>query len=225
MYLFTFSVACGPPEGGPTPSDAGTDTGTAAADTAGAEVGDVGDTDGSVDADGEERRTTEDYPLAQCDALDPNRCSLPWPSNLYLAPDPDRTSGYQLRFGAESLPKASGGSHADPKPYRRRDGYGLGTPILAHFPNVDTSAMPDRYNVEASMADDAPVVLLEVQADGSVERVPYWVEMDAHASEMPRERLLIVRPAVILEENTRYIVAYRNLETTVGEAIEPSAAF
>lgn len=244
ICLFVVIAACGPPEGG---QDTGQplDSGVDAADTAGADAGDAGDTrtpdsspadtggetgtdagsDAGMDADGGDMRSTEDYPLAQCDKLDPSRCALPWPSNLYLAPDAERETGYQLRFGQMSLPQASGASHANPKPYRRRDGYGLGSPILTHFPNVDISEMPDRYDIEPSMAEDASIVFLEVQEDGSVERVPYWVELDAQAKDNPEDQLLIVRPAVILEENTRYVIAYRNLETDGGDPIEPSAAF
>jgi hypothetical protein len=36
---------------------------------------------------------------------------------------------------------------------------------------------------------------------------------------------LFVRPAVLLEENTRYVVAFRDLQTTDGEAIDPSESF
>lgn len=234
VCLAAFQFGCGDP-----PEDKGTGLGADAGDDDVADVGesvaaDVGVPEDVAEdiaedvetdtADAAPQRTTEDYPLAQCDDLDPTRCGLPWPSNLYLAPDEERPTGYQLRFGDESLPKLSGGSHADPTPYRRRDGYGLGTPILAHFPDVDTSAMPTRFDIEASMDDDAPVVLLEADDDG-VEQVPFWAELDARASPPEETQLLIVRPAVILEENTRYIVAYRNLQTTDGEPIEASDAF
>lgn len=169
--------------------------------------------------------STRDYPLASCDSLEPFRCSLPWPSNLYLAPDEDRATGYQLRFGEESLPENSRGDQLDPEPYRRLDGYGLGTPIMAHVPNVDTSEMATRFDIEPSVSPDAPVVLLEVGEEGGVERVPYWAELDARADDAPDKQLLIVRPAEILEEDTRYVVAFRNLETQDGSAIEPSEAF
>ncbi len=235
----TSLVACGESTGsggGLDPGDAGERSEVGPGETG---VADAGGTDGSSldggapdatgDADaagdaGPDRRT-EDYPLAACDELVPSRCALPWPSNLYLAPDDERRTDYQLRFEAESLPNVSGGAHPDPAPYRHRDGFGLGTPILTHFPDVDTSSMAGRYDVAPSVDDDAKIVLLEVGDDGSTERVPYWAELDQRATEADEQQLLIVRPAVILKENTRYVVAFRDLETRGGEPIEASESF
>ena len=74
--------------------------------------------------------------MPACDAIDPGRCVLPWPSNLYLKADDARDTGYTLTFGDMSLPANSAGDHIEPAAYRRLDGYGLGTPIMALFPNV-----------------------------------------------------------------------------------------
>ncbi|MFB6262054.1 MAG: hypothetical protein ABEL76_00325, partial [Bradymonadaceae bacterium] len=62
-------------------------------------------------------------------------------------------------------------------------------------------------------------------AGNSLERVPYWAELDRRAEKGAERRMLIVRPAVILRENTRYIVAMRNLKREDGGAVEPSPAF
>jgi len=116
-------AACGPTGGS---GDAGPD---ATGDTAPADVSDSGapdappsgdttrgDVDTAGDGDAGRSRSLEDYPLSTCDSLDPAECSLPWPSNLYLAPHQERTTGYQLRFGAESLPDTVGTDHIDPVP-------------------------------------------------------------------------------------------------------------
>lgn len=190
-----------------------------------ADVGGEVEGDGADTVDTGTDRKTEDYPLATCDSLEPFRCSLPWPSNLYLAPDEERATGYQLRFGAESLPENSAGRFIDPEPFRRLDGFGVGTPILVQFPNVDTSEMATRFDIEPSVSEDAPVVLLKVGDNGETERVPYWAELEARTDDSPQKQLLIVRPAQILEENTRYIVAFRDLQTRDGSAIEASDAF
>src|SRR5690554_4937006 len=83
---------------------------------------------------------------SECDALMPSYCTLPWPSNLYLKEDASRPTGYTLDFGAESLPESRDG-HVDPAPYERLDGYGLGTPIIALFPDIDTSEMASESSI------------------------------------------------------------------------------
>ncbi|QDG53641.1 hypothetical protein FIV42_23710 [Persicimonas caeni] len=198
------------------------DTGVTPSEDAGSDVGaDAGDTsDSGDDADA----GTVSYPLSECDPLVEQQCAMPWPSNLYMAPDDTRATGYTLTFGETSLPANRNGSHIDPEPYARMDGYGLGVPIMAVFPDVDVSGMAGRYSVEESVAADAPVVLLRVSEDGNHERVPYWAELDVHA-ESADDQTLFVRPAVILEENARYVVAFRDLKTTAGADIAPSEAF
>src|SRR5258706_14676372 len=61
---------------------------------------------------------------ADCDPLDETECALPWPSNLYLSPDPTRRTGFTLRFGATTLPENVDRRLVEPDAYRRLDGYG-----------------------------------------------------------------------------------------------------
>lgn len=163
------------------------------------------------------------YQAEDCDPLDEGACALPWPSNLYLRPDPARRTGYTLTFGPTSLPANDSRVHPDPALFQRLDGYGVGVPIMALFPNLDVRAMADEYSIERSMAADAPVLLFEV-AGSTLRRVPYFVELDSQEPDAAR-KVLFVRPAVILKEATRYVVAFRNLRTTAGAAITPSLAF
>jgi hypothetical protein len=189
--------------------------------------GDVADTTGGDSADGSD--ATEDVGPdipddPNCDPLMTARCALPWPSNKYLAEDSERTTGYTLSFGPETLPPNTQGTHASPEPYKRLDGYGVGSPIMATFENLDASGLPNENDIAASMAEDAQILLYRVDGE-TVERVPYWAEVDYKAEEDARRKMLIVRPAVILQEDARYLVAFRDLQTTDGEAIEPSTAF
>jgi hypothetical protein len=163
-------------------------------------------------------------PTPDCDPLQPSWCSLPWPSNKYLQPDAKRTTGYQLKLGPKTLPKNASGKHIAPTEYERLDGYGPGSTILVHFANLDISKMPSETDGTSSLAADSQVVLLKVGKDGKVERVPHFVELDLNAVDMAKT-MLFVRPGIILEENTRYVVGFRNLKTTDGAAIEPSPAF
>jgi len=158
-----------------------------------------------------------------CDPLDEAQCALPWPSNLYLHPDTTRPTGHVLRFGATSLPRNRTGVYIDGSSLVHLDGYGLGTPIMAVFPNVDVSGMPDENTLERSLAADARVLLFEVTGT-ALRRVPCWVELDSQEPDSAR-KILFLRPAVILKEATRYIVAFRNLRDTSGGAIAPSRAF
>ncbi|MEZ4432930.1 MAG: hypothetical protein R3F65_10985 [bacterium] len=185
----------------------------------------AGPPDSGVAAD--EGLADEGAPLpegtAGCDGLQDEVCAWPWPSNVYLEPDPARVTGYTLRFGAASLPASTLAGPVDPAPFTRMDGYGLGTPIMAWFPGVDPALLPDETAIEASLASDAAALLFAVGEAGLV-RVPYFVDLDAKAR-AGEPKAVIMRPAVILEPDTRYIVAFRGLRTAEGAAIEPSAAF
>src|SRR5688572_29698386 len=174
----------------------------------------------SPDADAGSMSDPED-----CDPLQPAVCSFPWPSNLYLVDDPSRATGYTLAFGDTTLPANDVGTHVDPEPYRRMDGYGLGTPILVLFPNLDFagSGLDDESDIDASLEPDAPILLYRVSGTELI-RVPYFAELDGFETD-PARRTLIVRPAVILEEATRYAVAIRNLRDTAGNVYDQSEAF
>lgn len=207
--------------------DASADTGSTGATDAGAtDAGtpDTGATTDAADAAGQDADTgAETPPEGPCDPLDPTACALPWPSNVYLAPDPTRATGYALDFGATSLPSNLAGTHIDPAPYARLDGYSPGTAVLVHFPSLDGSDLPGEYHTDASLDPGAPVLWFEVQGDALV-RVPYWAELDAGESNAA-QKLLMVNPAVILKEGTRYVVAFRGLKDLAGAPIPPTEAF
>lgn len=191
----------------------------------------TGDTTGQPDAGGDAEDDVappdDEFVQPDCDDLQPSHCVLPWPSNLYLKADAARATGYTLNFGAESLPKSKDGMQTRPDNWRRLDGYGPGTPLLVHFEGLDISGMPNELHIEKSLDDDAQVVWLEVDAHNAVVRkIPYFVEFDTRPEvKKEKDRLLFVRPAVILNEATRYVVAFRNLKTEAGQAIAPRAAF
>jgi hypothetical protein len=199
----------------PEPDNNGEVTDTGTEDGGDQDAGDV-----TPDPDG---TSTEEQP--NCDSLQPERCELPWPSNLYLKPDDTRTSGYTLNFGEETLPATGSGEQTRPDVFRRLDGYSPGQPIIVLFPDIDTSGLPGELSIEESITDTSPTVLLEVDDSGNVvQRVPHFAELDDRALG-DDEQVLFVRPAVILDEATRYVVAFRNLQDTSGSTIEPSEAF
>ncbi len=160
---------------------------------------------------------------AGCDPLQPGTCAMPWPSDLYLVTDEARATGYTLDFPEGALPASLTAGSIVPDPWRRLDGYGLGTPILALFPEVEPTQLPDETRIADSLAEDAAALLFAVGEDG-LTRVPYYIDLDAQAAD-ETQRIAIMRPAVILAPDTTYIVAYRGLQTTAGDAIPPSEAF
>lgn len=187
---------------------------------------DTSDVPDSGDTTDDARGDTDapDPALRDCDPLQESVCALPWPSSLYLQEDSSRATGYTLQFGATTLPANNRGAHISPEDYRRLDGYSVGGPVMVHFPDLDLTGMPTEWNPGPSLDEDSQVLLWRVLDDGSLERVAHWVETDSHASD-PARQLTFVRPAVILEEATRYIVAFRNLRTTDGAPIPQSPAF
>jgi hypothetical protein len=182
--------------------------------------------DAAVDAR-TDMATTDADPTVQdpndCDPLVEEVCAMPWPSNLYLRPMASRPTGYALQFGRTSLPQTSSGDFVDGSSLQSMDGYGLGTPIMAVFPNLDVTTLPNETRMEQSMAADASALLFEVSGT-TLRRVPYWTELDAREPDASM-RTLFLRPAMILKEATRYVVAFRGLRNTMGTTVPATRAF
>jgi hypothetical protein len=146
----------------------------------------------------------------------PPACALPWPSSLYLKDDPTRKTGYTLSFGSRSLPENKQGIPIDPAAYRKRDGYSVGTPLLLVIPGIDLTGFATEDHLERSLEKDAPLQWFEVSGS-TVRRIPYWVERDSLDLESSRATIF-VRPAVILKEATRYVVALGAIKDCKWEA-------
>lgn len=151
-----------------------------------------------------------------CDPLDTRQCLLPFPSNAY------RADG-RVAFPTIGMPVNAGGVAIDPAEWNRNDGFSPNTPILTHLADLDAeaSALPSWTDLEASLADDATVVLIDTD---SGERVPLWAELDAKAAS-DDDRLLEIHPAVPLREGATYAVALRGLVANSGGPVEPTALF
>ena len=165
-----------------------------------------------------------------CDPLMPAGCALPWPSNLFLAPNAKRKTGFQLEFGAKTLPVSVGGKSILPDPYRRLDGYSVGTSLLMLWPELDTKGLASEADLAPSVAKDARIVWLEIEgAPGTgkstvVRQIPYFAELDLQEPD-PKAKLLLVRPGVILKEATRYVIGVRGLVDKAGKGFARSPAF
>ncbi|CAB4572602.1 MAG: hypothetical protein F2534_12810 [Actinobacteria bacterium] len=149
-----------------------------------------------------------------CDPLDTRHCLLPFPSNGY------RRDG-RVALPAGGMPANVDGVPIDPTEWNRNDGFSPSTPILVHLPDVDPAILPPWTDLEASLADDAPIVLIDT-ATG--DRVPLWAELDASA-DSDDDRLLMIRPAVSLTEGVTYALGLRDLVTASGDPIEAEPVF
>jgi hypothetical protein len=183
-------------------------------------------------------------PTQACDPLDPAQCLLPFPNDLFTAPDAATDTGRRVAFAA--LPSNALGQPIDPTEWNRNDGFSPGSPVLTFVPDLDlhvtwgtqdepTSlpgigpnelgyfdyrdhiAAPGRY-----LRPDAPIVILDATTG---ERHPFWSELDQHPATPANARLLILRPAVNFREGHHYIVALRNLKRADGSDIEANAGF
>lgn len=161
-----------------------------------------------------------DHP--DCDPIDEALCALPFPSNLYLKTDETTPTGWALEYGETSLPK--GRTQIRPDAWKGLDGYGVSSPILFSAPNLDMKDLPSEENARTSWEGDiGQAQIFEVQPDGALQRVPFFAERDPRTE--PDASVYFLRPLVILEENTRYIVMMRNLKTTDGAPLKRSKAF
>ncbi len=164
------------------------------------------------------------YPAAisdACDPLDPSICALPYPSSHFLVANASSTTGVRLAFDATSLPVNRDGIQTAPDLWNEKDGYSINTPMIAYFPGVSLTGTAPVDDVALSLSADAKTVLINTTTG---ERVPHWVELDDTAP-APEQRVLLIRPAIPMEWNTRYVVGFRGLVDGEGALVGSSPAF
>ncbi len=157
-----------------------------------------------------------------CDATDPARCLLPFPSDRYTRADPSTPTGRRLDIPADGTPANKAGKHIDPAEWNRNDGFSPSSVGLTIVPGLDAgrSALPPQTDIAQSLAPNSPVVVLDVTTG---ERVPAWAEFDPKT---PRgNRLLRIVPAVGLGEGHRIAIALRGMKRGDGSAIASDPAY
>jgi hypothetical protein len=161
-------------------------------------------------------------PLGICDPIDDAKCLLPFPNDFYTTPA-DTDTGLRVNLNPAAMPQNAAGKPVDPTEWNRNDGFSPGSLILTYVPNVDldVTGAPPITDMAQSLAADSPIVLLNADTG---ERHPFWAELDEHA-EAGETPLLLIRPAVNLDEGNRYIVALRGMKDSTGAAIAPNASF
>jgi hypothetical protein len=159
-------------------------------------------------------------------------CLLPYPSNAFTAADASTGTGLRVAYGLRAMPANTAGTHVDPTPYNRLDGFSPGPVVTAHFATgVDlvASGVPPPTDLAASLAPASPTILIEADAPGC-ERVLHFGENDVStdvdgAPVAPPDQLFMIRPGMRLKNATRYLVALRGLVDQTGAPLEPNLAF
>jgi hypothetical protein len=160
-----------------------------------------------------------------CDFLDTSECMFPFPSDYLTVADGTTDTGRRVHFAWDTMPHNASTPpvRVTPTDYNLNDGFSPGASILLHVPNVDlvqTGAAPIT-DLARSLEADAPIVLVNAT---TLEHHLMWAELDSNATSEPT-RALIIRPAISLDEGTRYIVALRNMKDSTGATIPASADF
>ncbi|MFN8642912.1 MAG: hypothetical protein U0802_15135 [Candidatus Binatia bacterium] len=159
---------------------------------------------------------------ARCDPLG-EPCVLPWPNDYFTVPDAGTATGRRLALVAASLPANASGVHIDPSDQNRADGWSPGSPVLVRLDGLDAarSRLPGLADARASLAADAPIVLLDATTGA---RHPFWAELDAIADE-GETPLLMIHPSRNFPDGHRLVVALRGLVDADGRPVPAAPAF
>jgi hypothetical protein len=163
---------------------------------------------------------------AGCDATVERACLLPFPNDLFTAPDPTTATGRRVAFKPQWMPRNAAGVSVDPVEWNRNDGFSPGQAALAHVPGVSLTRSNGVPVTDLGRYDDADTGIM-VFDTVSGERWPIWTELDAAtpAAERPADQLLYIRPAKNWIEGRRYIVVLRDLRDAAGNVLPASDTF
>eukprot|EP00002_Diphylleia_rotans_P011504 TRINITY_DN2272_c0_g1_i1.p1 TRINITY_DN2272_c0_g1~~TRINITY_DN2272_c0_g1_i1.p1 ORF type:complete len:652 (-),score=111.06 TRINITY_DN2272_c0_g1_i1:268-2223(-) len=157
-----------------------------------------------------------------CDPIAPDQCAFPWPNNFFLKDDPSTPTGKRAAIQVDTFPKDNQGRPIDPAEWNTMDGFSASGTIMTLFPEiVDTNNLPHHWDMDASTAANSPTIILETTT-GRI--ISHWAEIDMTTDNTTR-RALLLQPGYRLNDNTRYIVALRNLKSATGAPIVASPGF
>jgi hypothetical protein len=163
----------------------------------------------------------------RCDIVDPAVCLQPFPNDYFTVGDSTTATGRRVNLNLLSMPANRAGKPIDPSDINRNDGFSPGSPIVTRVPGMDnarafaaTGAVPINDPGRSYQANQ-PVVVLNTR---TMQRQLIWAEIDSNPAS-PANVNLIIRPAANLPENTRYIVALRDMRDAAGHLLQPSSGF
>ncbi|HKE17251.1 MAG TPA: hypothetical protein VKB80_20395 [Kofleriaceae bacterium] len=179
---------------------------------------------GAGDDDGADDGGAAFVVAPECNPLgDGQSCLLPWPSSAYLAADETTSTGFRVALPIEAMPSNNEDVAIDPAPWNRNDGFSPSGAMLAAFPGgVSPDGLPPHTDPAASLADDSPVVVLNMDTG---ERQLVFAEVDMNIYE-PDQRPLIIRPLERMAPGAHYAVAVRrSVLDASGQPLEPTPGF
>ncbi|MYW06730.1 hypothetical protein [Streptomyces sp. SID3343] len=153
-----------------------------------------------------------------CDPIDAAACLLPFPNDWFTKADRRTDTGRRVAFTSAMLPHG-----AAPESWNRNDGFSPGSMVITRVPGLDLAASGAApvTDIGRSLSRSAPIVVLDAETG---ERVPYWAELDANATD-PARRALLVHPARSLVPGHRYLVGLRNLRGADHRVLAAPEAF
>jgi hypothetical protein len=155
-----------------------------------------------------------------CDPLVPGQCGFPFPSDVWLVDDPKTVTGHHVQFGPQTLPEQAHKT-VDTATWAGSDGFSPGMTVLTLLPGATVTGLPNENTLPLSITPTSPTILLNTRTG---QLVPHIAELDMSTDD-PSQQTFMLRPVVRLDDNTRYIVAIRNVVDQSGKALPPSPAF
>lgn len=240
LATVAFVGACGDDnDPSPTPGpDAGPDdtsedtSGDVAEDTAddttpdapAPDVAPDGEDDGTPDVPTEEPTLENNFLQEEtegnvdCDNLLESNCLMPFPTDYFTrVEDGER----RLHFGPTSLMVNNRGTQLRGDFFHELDGWGVATPVLFTWPGATLTGTAPIFQPGASLEDESMTILLNVETG---ERLAHWVETDWLSDPAPHP-VIVLRPAVPFEPDTRYIAALRGFVDDAGELLPAPRGF
>lgn len=174
----------------------------------------------STDDSGGGGVTPRDF--SDCDPISYDYCALPFPSSFYLREDESAPTGVRVHLGPTTLPPTAQGLQPQPTLWNERDGFSPLAQLLAYFPDMTLDGVPGHDDIGASIADGAPIVILDVETG---ERHPYFAELDVSGMVVPGRNFLLIRPVTPFQYGHRYVVGIRDIRDASGATIAASEGF
>jgi hypothetical protein len=161
---------------------------------------------------------------ANCNPLGTKHCMTPWPSSAFEVDDATTATGRRLAIPEGTLPVNFAGVSVDPTAWNAADGFSPAAPMVMSWPGgVSPEGLPPHDNMDLSLKDDSPTVLLDMTTG---QRVAHFAEVDAQAEATPDSQALFIRPAQRLIGGHRYAVAITNrVKAKDGEDLDVPAGF
>jgi hypothetical protein len=184
-------------------------------------------------------------PPLGCDPLAPSYCAFPYPNDYYTVADGGTVTGRRLALPEEIMPPTRAGQRSTPDAFNEMDGFSPGIAAMTHLPGATVTGLATPDTIADSRLEDSPTVILNAETG---ELVPHWVDRDEWVvqaktrieagedrpdfpsltrslEELREEQAMMLRPAVRLDDATRYIVAFRDVVDGEGALVPPSPGF